>query len=314
MTMQQSNKSTSTSVTESASVRFAQPQFGSESSPSASVWSALDPWKWLATTADHDIDLLDAALLVCLDEYPGLDVAQFKRRLERHRRRMLASADMSAPVFDRLRTLNHYFFGELNFSGNFLDYYDPRNSLLCDVWNRRLGIPLSLAVLYQEFAKSLDMQLEGVLFPGHFLVRLDLPEGLLVLDPFHRGKSLSAEELQLRARAALGNEDLDDVELQEVIAPASRKATVVRMLHNLKAIYAEKRDYMRAVRVADRLVRLLGAAGEVRDRGLLYQDLGAFKAAARDFELYLRAEPEALDAETIRSLLIDARRSSRALN
>jgi hypothetical protein len=224
MTMQQSNKSASSTNTESPSVRFAQPEFGFESDPSAGVWSALDPWKWLATTADRDIDLLDAALLVCMDEYPSLDVAQFKRRLARHRRRMLASADLSAPVFDRLRTLNHYFFGELNFSGNFLDYYDPRNSLLCDVWNRRLGIPLSLAVLYQEFAKSLDMQLEGVLFPGHFLVRLDLPEGLLVLDPFHRGKSLSAEELQLRARAALGNEDLDDVELQEVIAPASRKA------------------------------------------------------------------------------------------
>jgi len=222
-------------------------------------------------------------------------------------------AQDAAPA--RMAVINRYLFEELGFGGNNDAYSDPRNSYLNDVFDRKLGIPISLAVVQMEIAHRLGVPLDGISFPGHFLVRLPMDDGILVMDPFNKGRSLSADELRDRVSVHFGGQSPDDAELLHILAPASHRAILLRMLRNLKALYVDQDDWERVARSADRLLKLAPSLGEeVRDRGLAYLKLGHVAGAREDLARYLAVQPEAPDVEAIRGLLIEATGKAQRLN
>ena len=264
---------------------------------------------------EEDVPLLAGSLMVARDEYPELDasaIEQLARSYATRAEALGASAD--APMA-AMRVINTLLFEELGFTGNTGDYYDPRNSYVNDVFERKLGIPISLAVIQLDLARRLGLPLEGVSFPGHFLVRLPVDGGLLVLDPFHKGRSLDADELKQRARPHFGNAEIRDDQLGTLLAPVGTKTILGRMLRNLKSVYAEKEDIERALRCSDRLIRLDPAeAGEWRDRGQFYLKVGHVAAARADFAHYLELSPDAADADQVRQSLIQASGTAARLN
>jgi regulator of sirC expression with transglutaminase-like and TPR domain len=214
-----------------------------------------------------------------------------------------------------LRAVNALLYDELGMSGNQQDYYDPRNSYLNEVLDRRLGIPISLAVLQMDVAQRAGLPLQGVSFPGHFLVSMAVEGGLLVLDPYHRGRSVDAQELKSRAKAHVGDQDIQDDQLSELLTPATNRAILTRMLRNLKALYAEKEDWPRALRCADRLLTLESdQPAELRDRGLLYLRVGHVSAGREDLNRYLARVPPPDDAAKVRESLVEAGRERGRLN
>ena len=214
--------------------------------------SSIHPESEVATA---DIDLVAALLDVARDEYPDLDAqaVQLKiRSLAEEAARHCAGIESTS---QRIQALNQFLFVERGFKGNHDEFYDPRNCYINEVMERRLGIPISLAVIQMECARAAGLTLEGVSFPGHFLVRVPLDGGLLVMDPFHRGRPMDVDELRQRAKPHLGDRDIDDQQLLNLLAPASNRAIVARILRNLKGVYSEQEDMGRALRCADRLIR-----------------------------------------------------------
>ncbi len=272
-------------------------------------------WKEIVAGPDEEIDLAEAALLVAAPEYPGLDVAGYLARI----------ADLGATLKRRLRgdisptdtliALNHYFFEELGFGGNAEDYYDPRNSFLNEVLDRRVGIPITLALVYVEIGRRVGLAVHGVSFPGHFLVKCTLRDGAVVLDPYARGASLGIEDLQQRLRVLRGGVTPSPDIVRHLLAAAGKKNVLARMLRNLKSIYREQGDLPRALAAADRVIALEpGVAEEYRDRAGLYLDLECFRAALSDFRNYLMLRPKAEDAAAVRSRLVELERIAARLN
>ncbi len=271
------------------------------------ITDVKERWRYLAQTDETRIPLLWASFVVASDEYEALTFADYDHVLNQHViaiQRQLPSRDHD--LLDRVRALNAVFYEELGYKGNQEDYYDPRNSYLNQVIDRRLGVPISLAVIQIELAKRLQIPLEGVAFPGHFLVRLPVEDGLLVLDPFARGRSLDETELKIRARPHFDNRDVRDNELDHLLMPASSRAILLRMLRNLKQIYAQQNDWDRALRTTDRILILEPQQKfELRDRGVFYLRVGHNRAGIEDLSRYLKEAPEAEDAEQIRQLAIE---------
>ncbi len=266
---------------------------------------------------DASLSVLEAAVAVAQEDLPGLDpqavLAEVDALAERLRRRI--PADM-VPV-QRLRLLNRYFFQELGFGGNINNYHDRRNSYLPEVLRTRRGIPITLALLHVELAQQIGLKACGVSFPGHFLVKVQLPGGEVVIDPFD-GRSLSRDMLEERLLPFRGRRGLqgdDEVPLGLYLQKAEPRAVVARLLRNLKEIHRGARDWQRLLSVLDRLTVLLPEDWEERrDRALVLAELGRVEAAAADVVVYLRQRPDAHDAPGLRSLLEAWRRrgSSRA--
>ncbi len=163
--------------------------------------------------------------------------------------------------------------------------------------------------MQMEVARRLGMQLEGVAFPGHFLVRLPVQGGVMVLDPYQRGRSLDVDELRQRAQPHVGSEDLGDQQLLRLLDPASHRAILTRMLRNLRSVYMERNDLERALRCADRLLTVDPTlAAEYRERARLYQSLGYSKGVVADLSQYLSLAPDADDSATVHQMLVDAQR------
>ncbi len=275
----------------------------------------LPAWEALARMDDDALPLLGTALLIARDEYPQLRIEPYEALVQDYvdGLREKVQAQESAPA--RMMVINRFLFDEVGFGGNVESYSDPRNSYLNDVFDRKLGIPLSLALVQMEIARRLEVPLDGISFPGHFLVRLPVDDGILVMDPFNKGRSLSAEELRERLSAHCDGQAPGDAELLHVLAPASHRAILLRMLRNLKVVYTERGDWERVARSSDRLLKLdPGLGEEVRDRGLAYLKLGHVRGAREDLARYLQVQPEAPDAEAIHSLLIEASGRARSLN
>lgn len=259
-----------------------------------------DPWAELHNANATDIPLFATALLIAEDEYPGLDRSAYESRLQEYTRDLRQPLDNADSTSAQLRCINRFLFDELGFSGDDKDYYDPRNSYLNDVLDRRLGNPISLAVVQIDLAQRLGVPLEGVSFPGHFLVRLPLDEGIVVLDPFQKGRSLDADELRQRARRHMDNHEIDDARLARMLEPASHRAILMRMLRNLKAVYVEREAWDKALRCSDRLLTLdAHQPSEYRDRGEFYLKLGHLGAARDDLRRYLALAPQAGDTDEI---------------
>jgi regulator of sirC expression with transglutaminase-like and TPR domain len=230
--------------------------------------------------------------------------------LARVRRRIPADA---APL-QRLRILNRFFYGDLGFAANPNNYYDPDNSYPGLVLRSRRGIPISVALLWMELARGLDLDVDGVGFPGHFLVKVELPVGQAVLDPL-TGRSLSREELSEMLepyRRRTGLIDALEVPLGLYLQAATPREILARMLRNLKEIFRAQDDWTRLLAVQERLVVLLPKSwSEVRDRGMAHLALGQRVQALRDLETYLLHAEQIVDADAVASQAAELRRSLR---
>jgi regulator of sirC expression with transglutaminase-like and TPR domain len=238
--------------------------------------------------------LAPAALAIAGVEYPALDAAPYLLRLERMGEAAAGRLKRhdGAPITTLIATLNAYLFEELGFSGNREHYDDPRNSFLNEVLDRRLGIPISLAAVYLEIGRRAGLSLEGVNFPGHFLVRAPARPGDMddvIVDPFHAGALLSEVDCRHLLRQHVGEEAAFD---RGLLATATRQHIVVRMLVNLKRLYVRMRSFPQARAIADLLLAVdPSALAELRDRGLLAYHMEDFAAALKDLEAYLRLMP-----------------------
>jgi regulator of sirC expression with transglutaminase-like and TPR domain len=254
-------------------------------------------WERLAAAQPEEVSLAEGALLIAADEYGDLDVAAYLHRIDAMGTalRQRLRGDISAS--DALAALNRYVFEELGFSGNADDYYDPRNSYLNEVIERRLGIPITLSVLYIEIGRRIGLQLQGVSFPSHFLVTCALREGTVVLDAFEGGASLGIEDLQQRLRPLAKDIELDERVLKTLLVPAPPREVFARMLRNLRAIHENSGDHLKALTAASRILMLLPeAADEYRHRAELYTKLECARAALSDWKRYLALKPRADDA------------------
>ena len=276
---------------------------------------ALPDWNELASLDDARLPLLATALLIARDEYPHLDPGRYDRLLQAHADHLRVEVEAIAEWPLKVAAINHHLFNELGYSGNHDAYYDPRNSYLNEVVTRRLGNPISLALVQMDVCRRLGLPLEGISFPGHFLVRLPVDDGLLVRDPFNGGRPLGADELRERAKPHLGGDIPDDNALMHILDPASHRAILIRMLRNLHGVYAERDQWDRAARSADRVLKLVPEQAEaLRDRGLAYLELDYLPGARQDLARYLELSPEAEDAAGVRERLVDAARTRSALH
>ena len=268
--------------------------------------SALDYFAALVAQ-DRGFPLVEAAAAIAQDDDPGLDVEAVLARVDELGQRLKVRIAPDASPLQRLRLLNRFFFHELGFAGNVNNYYDRRNSLLPAVLESRRGIPITLAVLYMEVAGQAGLKAHGIAFPGHFLVKVTMPRGEVVIDPFS-GASLSREDLEERLqpyreqRGAVGE---DEVPLGLFLQACSERDLIARMLNNLKEIHRSHCDWLRLERVQARLVVLLPTAWEEhRDHALALAELGAHDRAAQALDLYLQQRPDAWDAEALRRHLV----------
>ena len=272
----------------------------------------LPDWHALGALQDTSVPLLGTALLIARDEYPQLDADLYDTLLESHVEHLRDAIDGIDAWPLKMQAINRHLFEELGYAGDHERYYDPRNSYLNEVFERRLGNPISLALVQMEVARRLGVPLDGVSFPGHFLVRLPMEDGVLVMDPFNRGRPLDLDELRERARPHLGGDAPDDEAMGHILSPASHRGMLMRMLRNLHGVYAESEDWERATRCADRVLRLSPANAEaIRDRGLGYLHLGHAHGARQDLGRYLQLKPDAADAASLRERLIGLTQGAR---
>lgn len=250
---------------------------------------------------DAEIDLGAAALYIAQEAYPDLDCGAYLRRLDVMAKELTGRLPDNRYPLKVIRTINQYLFGELDFKGNFQDYYDPRNSFFNEVMDRRTGIPVTLSLVYLELAKRLDFPMAGVGLPGHFLVRPTLDEMNIFVDAFHQGDILFQEDCCDRIKQFYGK----NAQLQpEHLAPIGPKPFLMRMLTNLKAIYLHQQDALKIIGILDRMLLLFPeAVSERRDRGLIHYRMGNFAPAQTDLQQYLNARPEAHDTFEIQQVL-----------
>ncbi len=250
--------------------------------------------------SDDGFPLLEAAVSLAQDDEPGLDVQGVLDEIDGLAQRLRARLPADAAPLMRLRLLNRFFFEELGFAGNVNDYHDRRNSLIPTVLRTRRGIPISLAVLYQEFGTQIGLTVRGVSFPGHFLVKVVLAPGEVVIDPFS-GQSLSRAALEERLLPfRQGSHSREDLPLAVFLAAADAREVLARMLRNLKEIHRNHADWQRLERVQARLVLLLPEAwDERRDHALALAELGARQEAAAALAVYLEHCPDAADAPVL---------------
>ena len=255
----------------------------------------------LATAGDA-ADLAGGALLIARVGYPDLDPAPVLRQLDELAMIVRPLVPRSLPAGDRVLRLMEYLFQDAGFHGNTDDYYDPRNSFLNEVLARRMGIPISLATVAIEIGRRVDVPLQGVGFPGHFLLRAPGDDGPLFLDPFHGGHPVTQDDLVWRLRtlaqqAKRRSPDFLTVP-EEFLEPVPTPSMLARTLRNLVRIYVKRRDHAHALTAVDLLLVLTPhSADDLRLRGVLYEALDCPAAAATDLRRYAEIAPDAADAQ-----------------
>lgn len=249
----------------------------------------------------EQVSLARAALYLAQEDSPQLVVDDYLAQLDR----MAATLRQRLPTdpypLKIIRAINEYLFNDLNFRGNSIDYYDPRNSFLNEVLERRVGIPITLSLVYLELANRIEFPMVGVSMPGHFLVRPTVDEMDILVDPFHRGEILFAQDCSDRLKQMFG----ESARLEpQYLAPITPVAFLARMLTNLKMIYLQNRDVPRALDAINRILLINpDAVAEWRDRGLIHYQQGQINEARFDLERYLYERPDAADAFEIRRVI-----------
>ncbi len=266
---------------------------------------SLKQFNEIVAASEPELNLAEAALAIARFEYPELEAVQYLARLDAMAKaiRDELAADATDPL-DTMGELNRYLYTRLGFSGNLTDYFDPRNSFLNDVLDRRVGNPITLSLVQIEVGRRLGLPIGGVSFPGHFLVKLDVDGGAVIMDPFLQGTSLSLDDLTRRAESVLDEDTPVRELLPQLLENASKKDILLRMLRNLKAIYRERKDYERLIHVADMMLTVNpDQPRETRDRAWVYQALEHYCAAICDYRRYLELAPHAEDADEVRELM-----------
>jgi regulator of sirC expression with transglutaminase-like and TPR domain len=265
----------------------------------------------LVSRPDGRIDLARAALAIARWAYPRLDADAYLERLD-GLARAVDGVRRSPDALGRLHRLREYLFVEQGFSGNRDDYYDPRNSFLNDVLDRRQGIPIALSLVLMEVGKRLGLAIEGIGLPGHFIAGARLDDSQILLDPFNGGALVTPEECEELVGSVVGR---PVTLLPEHYAPVSGRQLLTRMLANLKGAYWRRQEWDRVVGAIDRLLVLdPKAAGEWRDRGVAWSNLGEVRRGLGDWERYLTEFPDAEDHETVKGHLRRARQKLAQLN
>ena len=262
-----------------------------------------EAWRKLTAIAqcpEEEIDLDWAALVLAATEYPKLDIAQETAALDSLAAGAARRLGDGRDPLSCVNTLSEYLFDEVGFRGNEDEYYDPRNSYLNEVLARRLGIPITLSLVYIEAGRRLGVPLLGVGMPGHFMVRHRDVEDLFV-DPFHGGILLTEEECADRVRQVTQAEVAWD---RRYLAPIGNREFIARIVRNLKGAYLDRQDYARALRMIDWLLAAQPeAAQEWRDRGIVSYQLGNYAQALDDLRAYLGSPSPIGDAEAVRGLI-----------
>jgi regulator of sirC expression with transglutaminase-like and TPR domain len=260
---------------------------------------ALELFRAFSTRADAKIDLIEGALLIAQQEYPQLDSAIYHGRLDEMRKNAALSipkktvAGAEAFEIERIERLNELFYESWGFHGNRENYYDPRNSYLNDVLDRRTGIPITLSVVYADVARGAGLNLAGISMPGHFLVGFANRNDLFI-DVFNKGALLTRADC-----AARMHELRPEIEFRpEYVAPVGPRQILSRMLNNLLGIYVQEAKLAKALAMAEMLVCLDADSVEwIRQRGLIQARLQNYGRAIADIERYLAARPNAPDRE-----------------
>ena len=254
---------------------------------------------------EDQIDLGRAALAIARQEYPDLKIDDYLSRLDGLGQVVELRIGDERNPYRIIAALNTVLFKELGFQGNRSEYYDPKNSFLNDVITRKKGIPISLSVVYMEVARRVGLSLEGIGFPGHFLVKYDDGDVEILIDVFDGGEIRAREDLDRMLKQLYRGQ----VSYQPGFVAALGKRDILRrMLNNLKWIYLERGEPLKTLSVLDQLVILdPSAASEIRDRGLLYITLECYAQALDDLESYLRLTPGAEDAAMIKAQIESVR-------
>lgn len=250
---------------------------------------------------EDQMNLARAALYIAQEEYPDLEVEEYLNALDVMAQEVQERLPAERYPLRIIQTINHYLYSDLGFRGNNDDYYDPRNSFLNQVIDRRTGIPITLALVYLEITDRLDFPMVGIGMPGHFLIRPTVGEMDIFVDAFHQGEVMFAEDCQERLSQLYGGL----VELRpEFLQPISKPYFLVRMLTNLKAIYLQQEDLPRLLAVIEKILLLIPDDVQTqRDRGILYFQMGRWTEASQDLHNYLQHQPRAEDAIVIQELL-----------
>jgi len=258
----------------------------------------------IAHLPDERIGLAEAALWIAAEEQPGLDPDPWLARLDEMGERLRLRIEGLRDPLDRVERLSGFLTDEVGLRGNAEDYYDPRNSFLNEVLERGLGIPITLALIYIEVGRRAGVPLDGVGFPGHFLLRHSLHPQLLI-DPFDGGRLLTQDDCrEMLERLSGGTLPFD----ARLLRPSSPRQILARMLNNLRGVYLHRGEYLRAIGALDRVLLLdPDDVGARRDRGLLSLRWGDPARGIEDLEHYLRLEPEAPDHEAIEQVILEAR-------
>jgi regulator of sirC expression with transglutaminase-like and TPR domain len=265
-------------------------------------WSlARESFQKAISYPDEEIDLAHAALCIAQGHTPTLDPQLYLDRLEAWAQELSQQLPAERYPLKVLKVLNEYIYDQLGFRGNINDYYDPCNSFFDQVIDRRLGIPITLSLLYLELAKRIGFPLQGIGMPGHFLMRPCVDEMDVYVDAFHRGELLFAQDCQERLENIYGQ----PVVLQpEHLSPVSNSQFLARLLNNLKAIYINRREPVEALGAIDGILLLFPHWwSERRDRGLILYELRLWDEARQDLQAYIQANPEAPDTIVIQQLL-----------
>lgn len=251
---------------------------------------------------ESEIDVAKAALYIAQEEFPSLDVERYLAQLDIWAVEVAKTIPSDSYPLKTIKHINQYIYEELGYRGNQEDYYDPRNSFLNEVIDRRTGIPITLAVIYLEIARRLDFPMLGIGMPGHFLIRPDFEDIGVFVDVFHQGEILFEQDC-LELLRKMYQQPLPSLP-PEFLAPVTSKQLLARMLTNLKVIYIQQNDLNRALGAVDRILLLFpDALRELRDRGIIQTELGDFSAAILDLESYLEQVPYGTDTAAIVRLL-----------
>jgi regulator of sirC expression with transglutaminase-like and TPR domain len=261
---------------------------------------------------EEKIDLGWAALLMAQTEYPDLDLKSEMVRLDALAEPAAPYAAAAGDPATRINGLRLFLADICGFHGNENDYYDPKNSFLNQVIERRTGIPITLSVLYMEIGRRLGLPLYGVGLPGHFLVKYQDANQVLFLDPFHGGRTLGpAECREIVERMYQGQLRFQE----EFLAAVDKKYIVLRMLNNLRGIYLEQRQYRKALTIMEMVLAISpDSSDDLKQRGLIHYRLRNYKQARLDLETYLFLNPKTADSEAVQEILTGLKRVSAMLN
>ncbi len=268
---------------------------------SSAALSNITRFAQVVDRPESAIDLGEAALLIAEDARPGLDIPRYLRRLDEIAAPLQERVRDETPLWDIVQALNGHLFGELGFRGNAENYYDPRNSYLDEVLDRRLGIPISLSAVYIEVARRIGLTVVGVGLPGHFVVEARRDTSSLLLDPFHGGEPLTPEDCERLVESVYGGSVAFS---EEQLRPLRKRQILTRMLNNLKRAYFTRDEPHRAWPVVEKMLYLNpDSALDRRDRGLLAYRMNRFTEARSDLRFYLDRCPDAPDRVAIKASL-----------